>query len=159
MHVRHGEEWIRVEPLCEREGRWLIALLPRTCQRVIEDGSRLAARRHALQELAASTAREMNDAMTIVQGRLELLIAFALESPQASARHATIALEHSERITSALHNLRLVGSGGMLRFEGLDLEAVLRRAIAAVVHEPDAVQLDLEPSGIRVVGHEPAIQG
>lgn len=158
LHLRHGEAWLRAEPLAQEGETWLIALVPRTCQRVLFEAERLQARRDALQELAASTAREMNDAMTIVQGRLELLMAFALENPEASHRHASIALEHSERITSALHNLRLVGSGGLLRFQGLDVEECLRTAMASAVDQPEGVELDLE-SGLRIVGHAPAVQG
>lgn len=159
LHIPCDGEWLRVEPLAEQGGAWLVALLPRTCQHVVREAQRLQGRRDALQELAGSTAREMNDAMTIVQGRLELLMAFGLKNPESAARHASIALEHSERITSALHNLRLVGSGGMLRFKGLDLEAAVARALAATIDEPDGVQLDISPKGLRIVGHEPAVDG
>lgn len=159
LHVPHGSEWLRAEPLANSGDAWLIALLPRTCQHVVREAQRLQSRRDALQELAASTAREMNDAMTIVQGRLELLMAFGLRDPDSAARHASIALEHSERITAALHNLRLVGTGGMLRFRGLDIESCLQHALANAVDAPDGVQLDVSPKGVRVVGHEPAVQG
>jgi hypothetical protein len=159
VHVPRGEEWLRVECLVHTDGQWLVALLPRTRQHVVRHATRLQDRRDALQELAASTAREMNDAMTIVQGRLELLLAFGLSKPETALRHASIALQHSERITSALHNLRLVGSGGLLRFQGLDLAAEIQRAVEGAVDDPARVQVDLPALPLRVVGHEPAVQG
>lgn len=159
LHVRRDDEWLRVEPIVEADGCWLVALLPRTRQHVVHQATILQNRRDALQDLAASTAREMNDAMTIVQGRLELLMAFGMDKPDSALRHASIALEHSERITSALHNLRLVGSGGLLRFQSLEVAEHIRRALVSSVDDPSVVQVDTPPENLRVVGHEAAVQG
>lgn len=159
LHLRRDDEWVRAEPVMQDGEHWLVALLPRTAQHIVHQATLLQHRRDALQDLAASTAREMNDAMTIVQGRLELLMAVGMERPDSALRHASIALEHSERITNALHNLRLVGSGGLLRFQSMDVAEQVRRALGASVDDLSVVQVEVPPGTVRIVGHEAAVQG
>ncbi len=157
LHVldRAGR-WRRVEPIVHSDQEWLVALLPRTCQRVLLEADHHRNHRRALEEIATSTAREMNDAMTIIQGRLELLLSF-LDRPDAVERHATIALDHAARITSALHNLRLLGTSGIDRFGSLALREQLESA-RATLPNPSAVEIAITPKNLKVVGHAPSLQ-
>jgi len=69
----------------------------------------------ARSQLAAAVARDLNDPMSIVQGRLELLLELGGPETEALGRHLRIALDHARRVSSTLHLLRLVGgptSGG-----------------------------------------------
>lgn len=146
------QRWVRLEPMATSDDLTLYAVFDRTCERVGEEARQLQARRSARANLAGATAREMNDAMTIVQGRLELLRSFALEDPTAAERHCNIALEHSSRLSSSLHNLRLVGASTVAEAQVLPVLELLSSALERMGLATASVQLDLHPGSMAICG-------
>lgn len=152
-----GGRWVRLEQVIASSRMVLVHVLDRTCEHVAEEARQLSVRRTALAELAGATAREMNDPMTIVQGRLELLRAFALEDPEAAQRHCGIALEHAHRLSGTLHNLRLVGASDLAVVEPVSIQDAADEAVDAAGIEPGRVRLDLHPADICAVGQPSAV--
>lgn len=149
--------WIVSQRLAAGESLTLVLLLDRTGEQVEEEARLLAARREALGELAGATAREMNDPMTIVQGRLELLRAFGLADAEAAQRHCAIALEHAHRLSGTLHNLRLVGASAGASLDAVSLSASVTEAVDGAGLEPERVRIDLHPADLRVVGQSATV--
>lgn len=100
--------------------------------------------------LAAAVARELNDPMSIVQGRLELLLELDSTDPDMLRRHLSVALDHARRISNTLHQLRLVGGPLDGNLEASSARRLLLRA-AALVGDVD-LHLDLRPSTLRLLG-------
>lgn len=63
----------------------------------------------ALLDIIPLLRRELNDPMSIVLGRLELLIELGGAGNPAVDRHLQVALEHARRVSNTLHLLRMVG--------------------------------------------------
>jgi hypothetical protein len=61
-------------------------------------------------DASASLARELNDSMSIVQGRLELVCEIGGLEPILD-NHLRVALDHAHRISAVLRNLRAIGQG------------------------------------------------
>lgn len=99
---------------------------------------------------AAAVARELNDPMSIVQGRLELLLELDSADPEMVRRHVSVALDHARRISSTLHQLRLVGGPLDDGLEVTSARRLLRRA-ARGVSDLD-LEVDLQPDTLRLVG-------
>lgn len=146
------DRWIRLQSLFAASGLTLYLVIDRTCEHVAEEARLLAARRAAQAELAGATAREMNDAMTIVQGRLELLRAFALQDPAAAERHCAIALEHAQHAAETLHDLRLVGAVTPADVGGVPVLPTVRRALSSSGLPAERVQIDVFPADLEVLG-------
>ncbi|MFK7929335.1 MAG: hypothetical protein AB8H79_14165 [Myxococcota bacterium] len=104
----------------------------------------------ARSELAAAVARDLNDPMSIVQGRLELLLEMDPDADSATRRHLQIALDHARRISGTLHMLRLVG--GPKTGSGTSVSA--RELLVDACHDIDGVALKivLEPRDLRLYG-------
>lgn len=114
-------------PLGQGDG-WCLGLRDVSSREYLGEVERDRHRLAAAAELAASVARELNDPISIVQGRLELIVELGGEVPQPMRRHLEVALEHARRIASTLRNLRLVGLAGLPRVERVHVAAVIDEA-------------------------------
>lgn len=104
----------------------------------------------ARAELAGAVARELNDPMAIVQGRLELLLELGGDEEAAASRHLRVALDHARRVSSNLHLLRLVGRPARVSVDPVRVSALLREAFAHLDRPlPDRVDV---PVGLAVAG-------
>lgn len=141
-------------PHPEARGEYLLSLFDCAELAAVADAQEQQRRADALAQLAGNLARELNDPMSIVQGRLELLLELGGASPAALERHLPIALSHARRISSALQNLRLVGRSRFTHLEPLDLGEVLdgaRRILGPRLAGND-VTIDIDPAHLEVGG-------
>lgn len=136
-------------PVRTRSGRILrLAALHDGLVEISDDSGRAAvaaAREHercaeAQVDLAAAVARELNDPMAIVQGRLELLEELTGQGAGSRGRHLQVALDHARRVGATLHLLRLVGRPAPIGLEPASVPEVLQRALALV----DGLELEVE---------------
>lgn len=108
--------------------------------RLREDQRRIA----ACADLASMVARELNDPMSIVQGRLELLLDLGEnDHPPNVLRYLQIALEHTRRVGTTLRNLRSVAQP---RFYEVERIFVRERVDEAL----DLVGSRLPPANVHV---------
>jgi signal transduction histidine kinase len=91
------------------EGGHRIAFRDVSAQRVLDLATEHRRRMRAVSQLAGALARELSDPMSIVQGRLELLLDLGVNDGAAVRKHLGVALDHSRRVSATLRNLRLVG--------------------------------------------------
>ncbi len=132
---------------------WLLCLRDVTTQGLVQDARSLRGRLEALADLAGAVARELNDPMAIVQGRLELLLALSEGADDDPVRrHLEVALDHARRISATLRNLRVVGQRREQRLERVALRPVLYDALALVGPRRDRIRLDVEPDDFAVGG-------
>lgn len=136
------------------DGRFHVTLRDVTTRQVLDEAEDQRRRLEALAELAASLARELNDPMSIVQGRLELLLELGENDPAAIDKHLRVALEHARRISATLRNLRLVGRANVLELDCVYLSEALDEALDLVGPRARNVDLRIEvqPSDLAVGG-------
>lgn len=127
-----------------------------TAAAVVDQATEQRRRMRVVSQLAGTLARELTDPMSIVQGRLELLLDVGLVDPASIQRHLTIALEHSRRVTATLRNLRLVGHLGAAPDEPVPFAAVLRETLDLLGPRADRVLAHVEPTDL-AVGCEAAL--
>jgi signal transduction histidine kinase/CheY-like chemotaxis protein len=127
--------------------RFHVALHDATNRQIVDDAVGQQRRMSALADLAGAVARELNDPMSIVQGRLELLLELGEADPAAIAKHLAVALEHARRVSAALHNLRLVGRSPEPELGRLFVSEAIQDACDLVGARIATVQLriDLDP--------------
>ena len=104
----------------------------------------------ARAEFAAAVARELNDPMSIVQGRMELLLELDVSDPAMLRKHLSVALDHARRVSSTLHQLRLVGGPVDGGIEATSARKLLRAASSQVGDVE--LELDLRPDNLRLLG-------
>ncbi len=136
------------------ERRWLLTLHDITNRELLDEAQIERRRVAALAELAGAVARELNDPMSIVQGRLELLLALGEQEPAALERHLSVALDHARRISATLRNLRLVGRAPVPKLDRVYLSEVLQDATHMVGHRIRRVEfvVELEAPDLAVGG-------
>ncbi len=133
---------------------WLLCFRDVTTQGLVQDARTQRERLDALADLAGAVARELNDPMAIVQGRLELLIALSEDrtDDDPAKRHLVVALDHARRISATLRNLRVVGQKREQRLERVPLLPALHEAMALVGPRRDRIRLTVEPDDLAVGG-------
>lgn len=129
-----------------------IAVHDVTARQLLDQATEQRRRMRALSELAGSLARELTDPMSIVQGRLELLLDLRVTDPEVVRRHLAVALEHALRVTATLRNLRLVGRTAEHNPEPVRLADAIREALDLVGPRKDQVLVRLEPEELSVGG-------
>ena len=82
-----------------------------------------------ISRLSAMLAMDLNDSITIVQGRLDLLSELDKQSGKEENRHLGIAREHVRRIAATMENLRLVGRSGMVTVQPVSLDEIFEQAL------------------------------
>lgn len=138
----------------EAEEGWLLTLRDITTRELLDEAQIERRRVAALAELAGAVARELNDPMSIVQGRLELLLALGEQEPAALERHLSVALDHARRISATLRNLRLVGRAPVPKLDRVYLSEVIQDATHMVGHRIRRLEfvVDLEAPDLAVGG-------
>lgn len=156
VHTRSGQA---VRLLCKGPGRFLVTddSAHAAVQAEAESSSSDAAR----GELAAAVARELNDPMAIVQGRIELLLelggATSELDPDMVRKHLGIALDHARRVSSTLHLLRLVGGPLDGALQATAARRIVERA-AGQVGDLDALEIAIHPDTLRLLGPADLLQ-
>ncbi len=109
----------------------------------------------ALAEVAGSLARELNDPVSIVQGRLELLVEL---SPfgRADDGKLSVALDHARRVSATLQNLRLVGQAPLSLLQRVPVAQSVERALDLVAPGSRRQQVTVAVAEDVVCGGEPA---
>jgi signal transduction histidine kinase/CheY-like chemotaxis protein len=128
----------------EGKRRFQLTVRDVTAQRVLDEAEDQQRRLGAVADLAGAMARELNDPMSIVQGRLELMIELGEDDPTAIERHLQVALEHARRISASLRNLRLVGRSASPEFGCVFLSETFADAIDLVGPRARSVDLRIE---------------
>lgn len=136
--------------------RWLVQIASTTARDVLDEARDLRRRADTLADLAGAVARELNDPMSIVQGRLELLLELGISDPEAARRHLDVALEHARRISATLRNLRLVGRAPAPSAEPVALAAAVDEALELVGSRGADVVVVIQPPEL-ATGGEPAM--
>lgn len=136
-------EWIGVEDEVfeTRDGRrfsvlvsdeppgWRLVVLDRTLQTRVEASERQAQRVRVLTDFAGGMARELIDPMSIVQAKLELILDLGITDPEVVQRHLTIALQHAERVSHVLGNLRRISQPQLLPAERWSVAALIEEVV------------------------------
>ncbi|MBW2253214.1 MAG: PAS domain S-box protein [Deltaproteobacteria bacterium] len=134
--------------------RYHLTIRDVTNREALEEAEDERRRMVALAELAGAMSRELNDPMSIVQGRLELLLELGHHSPEAVARHLPVALTHARRMSATLRNLRLVGRTSVPHLGRVFLSDVLEdtRELVGTRLGGTELRVDLEPLDLAVGG-------
>lgn len=111
----------------------------------------------ALLELAGCLAGELIDPMSIVQGRLELMLELGITDLQVAERHLGVALEHAWRVNTALRNLRMVGRAPTIQLEEVSLAEITDEALELLGPWRSRVVVELQPPELTVGGDVPRI--
>jgi len=148
---------LRARPVPDtRDGFHHITVRDVTRYEVLEGAEEQRRRMEVLATLAGSIARELNDPMSVVQGRLELLLELGGGSPGNVERHLTVALAHARRVSAMLQNLRLVGRAPATHLERvylLDAWEAAREIIGPRLADL-IVEVDVVPEHLAVGGNE-----
>ncbi|MBW1881744.1 MAG: hybrid sensor histidine kinase/response regulator [Deltaproteobacteria bacterium] len=136
------------------DDRYHLTIRDVTNREALEEAEDERRRMVALAELAGAMSRELNDPMSIVQGRLELLLELGHHSPEAVARHLPVALTHARRMSATLRNLRLVGRTSVPHLGRVFLSDVLEdtRELVGTRLGGTELRVDLEPLDLAVGG-------
>lgn len=109
----------------------------------------------ALAEVAGSLARELSDPVSIIQGRLELLVELAPAGHADDAKLA-VALDHARRVSATLQNLRLVGQAPLSLLQRVHVAACVEQALDVVAPGSRRQQVTVAVGDDVVCGGEPA---
>jgi len=140
-----------------RDGGFHVTVRDVTTREALEGAEDERRRMQALSELAGGLARELNDPMSIVQGRLELLLELGGSRPETLERHLQIALTHARRISATLQNLRLVGRTAVTHLERVylvDAWEAARELVGPRLEDLD-LRISVDPDDLAAGGSEP----
>lgn len=132
--------------------RWHVTIHDLTARAVLDEAADQRRRMEALADLAGAIARELNDPMSIVQGRLELLLDVGPTDADTMRRHLEVALEHARRISATLRNLRLVGRTSVPKTEPVFLAEAVDEALELVGPRARQVSVELRPPDVATSG-------
>jgi PAS domain S-box-containing protein len=105
-------------------------------------------KRRRLEELAGlagAVARELTDPVSIVQGRLELLLELGVRNEDSVMRHLGLALEHAHRVSDTLRNLRLVGRSASPTLAKVFVAEIVDEALRMIGPRSEHVRVDVTP--------------
>ncbi|TVQ90978.1 MAG: response regulator [Deltaproteobacteria bacterium] len=86
-----------------------LTLLDESRLSVLQAERELSLADRAVLDLVPVLRRELNDPMSIVLGRLELLLELGGSGKPSVDRHLNVALDHARKVSNTLHLLRVVG--------------------------------------------------
>lgn len=136
---------------------WQLVVRDVTTRQALDDAEDQRRRLSTLAEFAGALARELNDPMSIVQGRLELLLEIGETDPAAIERHLRIALDHARRISATLRNLRMVGQTPVSSLGRVYLGEAVEEALDLVGPRIRGVELELSVPEDLAVGGDTAM--
>lgn len=148
----HGHKvMLAVRPL---DAGWTVAIRDVSDRWMVERATMERMRSRALTGLAGALARELNDPMSVVQARLELMLQLGVTDPESLTANVTVALEHARRVSATLKNLRLVGRSPIPDFTRVLLADIVEDARRQVGPRLRGVPLtlDLQPADLAVGG-------
>ena len=105
-----------------------------------------------ISRLSAMLAMDLNDSITIVQGRLDLLSELDKQSGKEENRHLGIAREHVRRIAATMENLRLVGRSGMVTVQPVSLDEIFEQALILLGRRGARREIETKFAALRVLG-------
>lgn len=144
---------LNARPWASPDGsRFLVSCHDLTTRWVLDEAADQQRRLETLADFAANIARELNDPMSIVQGRLELLLELGVDDPDAVRRHLDVALEHARRVSATLCNLRLVGRTTEPIHELVGIDAVVTEAMELVGPRARSVAVEIRPPDLATSG-------
>lgn len=143
---------LRARRMPGEDERWLVLVSPTSARDVLDEARELRRRSETLADLAGAVARELNDPMSIVQGRLELLLELGVTDPEAARRHLDVALEHARRISATLRNLRLVGRTPAPGPEPVRIADVVQEALELAGARGREVMVSVQPDDLATSG-------
>jgi two-component system NtrC family sensor kinase len=109
-----GEQW-----------RYHVVLRDISGFRALEHELHHSRRLAAMGRLAAGIAKEINNPLAVILGRLELLAALGYSEPELLARHLAVVTDHAQRIAQFVQNLDVLARPGKGPAEELLLEGLL----------------------------------
>lgn len=134
---------------------WWLTLHDVSALMVMNEARAERLRMEAMGSLATALARELNDPMSIVQGRLELLMELGVTDVSSVTHHQQVALDHARRISTTLRNLRLVGSSTTRRIQRVEVAAMIDEALTFLGRRRERVQVDVQPPDLAAGGLPP----
>ena len=105
-----------------------------------------------ISRLSAMLAMDLNDSITIVQGRLDLLVELDKQSGNKENRHLGIAREHVRRIAATMENLRLVGRSGMVTVQSVGLAEIFEQALVLLGRRGARREIETDFRSLKVLG-------
>ena len=146
---------VHITACCAGDGNRLLAVrvMDRLQELSLLDLDRV--KTEALAEVAGSLARELSDPVSIVQGRLELLVDLA-PAGQADDAKLSVALDHARRVSATLQNLRLVGQAPLAVLQRVPVAESFERALDLVAPGRRRTQVTVDVGEDVVCGGEPA---
>lgn len=105
-----------------------------------------------ISRLSAMLAMDLNDSITIVQGRLDLLVELDKQSGNKENRHLGIAREHVRRIAATMENLRLVGRSSMVTVQSVDLADIFEQSLVLLGRRGARRDIETDFRGLKVLG-------
>jgi hypothetical protein len=152
---------ITVDVRAEGEERnYLFCVQDRNLQHQMFEVEQDRSRARSMTDFARSVARDLNDPMAIVTGRLELLLQLdpSTREPEFLERSLRTALAHARSVSAALHNFRLIGRSPEREYERVCLAAVIAEACELLGKRGlDITVRFLDDQTDRVIGGDAAI--
>lgn len=105
-----------------------------------------------ISRLSAMLAMDLNDSITIVQGRLDLLVELDKQSGNKENRHLGIAREHVRRIAATMENLRLVGRSSMVTVQSVGLTDVFEQSLVLLGRRGARREIETDFRALKVFG-------
>jgi len=150
FQMRDGR-MVRVVVAPDVRGGAVVSMLDITAHTLLCAARIQRARREAISHHASEVSRELIDPMSIVQGRLELLLDLGVSDADTAFRHLTIALQHARRVGEVLGNLRRVARRSTLELDAVPIGEVINEALSLSGGRCDRVVVELTPKNL-VVG-------
>ncbi len=150
-----GGRWLRLTPVVGDPSRLHLhdatrwAALRAERERALTEG--------AILDLVPMLRRELNDPMSIVLGRLELVLELTGGADPGVERQVSVALAHARRVSTTLHLLRMVGRSPPACCPAVELSRAVHAALAEVGASLRVHRLQVAPVSVaadaEVLGH------
>jgi len=123
-----------------------------TSASLLSDELQLVRRMAAVGNLAAEVAHAINNPLSVVMGRVELLQALPPERLAESGRHLEVMADYARRMAHIIKGLQIFARPGLGEIQQKNLLEILQAARASCVERDDTIriELDVEPSGLNV---------
>ena len=140
----------------ESEVSFLITIRDESTREAIDSALLERTKIEAMNHLSSMLTMDLNDSITIVQGRLELLLELEKSKGEHQSRHLLIAFDHVRRVAATLDNLRLVGRKGLSGLSVFSVQDVLDQALVLVGRRGGRRRIQTDLGDLKVSGILPA---
>lgn len=107
--------------------QWAVALRDITEYRALEQELSYSRRLASMGRLAAGIAKEINNPLAVILGRLELLVTLGYSDPELLARHLAVVGDHAQRIAQFVRFLDVLARPGVGQVGEVALDQMLER--------------------------------